>query len=246
MIFKSQKLKLTALIRKIELYVKENVEDLLMNLGDNAAARESASSIGEKSRQILGKMIMEKPTIVVVAGQASQFKPIQEAIRCSFSKLNLPSNNLIFLKNEEAKEACSRGAIIYKNAGHLWANRKYLHGTYGFICSIRAPDYEFKVLDMKALNDGADVVLTFNYKSNYWFFYSSRAPHTFTQENPPKFFDGSTAPINSFADTQEFRVKYLKDECLISINDIHKFKIASYGAISQSIFPKVWPVVLKK
>ncbi|MCX6579775.1 MAG: protein kinase [Candidatus Aminicenantes bacterium] len=245
-IFKIQKAKLSDLIKKIEVYVKENVEDLILSLGDNLSAREFVPSPRGKSMQIVGKMIMEKPTVVVVAGQASQFKPIQKAIKCSFSKLNLPSTNLIFLKNEEAKEACCRGAVIYKNAGHLWANRNELHGTYGFMNSIRTPDYEFKILDMKALNTGTDVVLTFDYKSNYWFFYSPRAPHTFTRENPPKFFDGSTALINPFPDTQEFRVKYLKDECLIIINDIHKFKIASYGSISESIFPKVWPVVLIK
>ncbi|MCX6579778.1 MAG: Hsp70 family protein [Candidatus Aminicenantes bacterium] len=241
--FHSQRL--IELKSKIETYVKENVEELLMNLGDIAVAREIKTFPRKKSLTVLSKMIREIPTAVVIAGQASQFKPIQEAIRKSFTVMNFLPAHLIFLKDETAKEACSRGAIIYKDAGHLWANREELHGTYGFMCTIHALDYEFKTLDMKALNEGEDVVINFAYLSSYWFFYSPRASHTFTQENPPRFFDGSTALISCFPDTKEFRVKYLKDQRLICINDKHKFKIASYGKITESIYPKVWPAVLK-
>jgi hypothetical protein len=227
--------------KEIEDYVEGNVTEILKQLVEMAKARENVDS-AKKNRDIIDK----EQTLVVIAGQASQFKPIQKSIRKELDRLNIPQNYRLFLEGDEAKEACSRGAIIYKRSANLWANSTEIHGCYGFLNELEDISDVFEGLDTKELNSGRKVNITFNSDSTYWLIYSPRAFHTIKKDNPPEFSDGTTALLYCFENSRVFDVEYDTNTFSLKVNNIPDLKLGTYGGALQSIYPKVWPVVLKK
>ena len=226
--------------KEIEDYVKGNVAETLKHLVEMAKARENLDP-AKKNRDIIDK----ERTLVVIAGQASQFKPIQKAIKKELNNLNIPQDYRLFLEGDEAKEACCRGAVMYKRSANLWANPTEIHGCYGLLNELQDISDVFEVLDTKELNSGRTVNISFQSPSTYWLVYSPRAFHIVKNGNPPEFFDGTTALINCFENTQTFEVEYDTNSFSLTVNRIPHLKLATYGGALQSIYPKVWPVVLK-
>jgi hypothetical protein len=226
--------------KNIRKYVKRNVVESLKQLDQMALSRENVDLRNKR------KTVFEKNrTFVVIAGQASQFKPIRKAIERELNMLNIPGNYRLFLEGDDAKWACSRGAIVYKRAGHEWANPGEIHGTYGFLNEIKSISDIYWILDTKELNEGKKVCAEFNSPSTYWLFFTPRAYHTITSGNHPNFFDGRTALIENFENQKTFDVQFDQKNFSVIVNDISEFKLATYGNIYESIYPKVWPVILK-
>jgi len=231
--------RLAKLRRKIEDYVKDNVDHLIRNLIDMSATRENIEQ-GQKyqDRQIIDV----RTTLAVVAGQGAQFVPIKEAIHRQLDNLGINPKYRIYLEGDEAKEACCKGAITYKMADDYWANQREIHGTYGFINE--AGLMEWAVCNTKELNEGNDVIVEFMSPSTFWFFYSPRPFVSFGKDNGPQFFDGTTALIRNFSPTNRFSVKYDPNNLSFIVNGQADIGIATYGMVPVLLFPRIWPTVL--
>ncbi len=232
--------KLAKLKKNIQKYVKRNVADNLKQLDRMALSRENIDLRNKKKTTF-----DRNRTFVVIAGQASQFKPIRKAIERELNILNIPTNYRLFFKGDDAKWACCRGAVVHKRAGQECGNSFEIHGTYGFLNEIKTINDAHLILDTKELNEGKKIRADFNAISTYWLFYTPRAHHTITQEGCPEFFDGRTALIECFENQKTFDVRFDQKNLSIIVNNTSGFKIATYGDVNESIYPKVWPMYLK-
>jgi hypothetical protein len=226
--------------KEIEKFINENSKELIKNLGELVVSRENIDAYPRYSLKLLQRLF--KKTLVVVTGEGLQFKPIKKAIYNEIVRLNIPRKYICFLTGAEAKEACCKGAIVYKRSGWEWGNPGELFGTYGFIS---ANGEMYRILDTRELNKGSVLLVEFNKKATYWFFYSPLAYHTFSRDHPPRLFDGSTALLKYFKDITKFRIKSDDEKLVIRINDTHTVRLATYGDITEPIYPKVWPQYLK-
>lgn len=254
---RSENVELFELRQNIEKYVKENVIDLIRQLESMALDREN--KIHYKSRGPFRKKVFSADcTFVLVAGQASHFKPIQKAIRSELRRLKL-YENFYFLLGDDAKQACCKGAVLFQKSNHKPRNLKELHGTYGFLPETIKPDFPYKPVDMSELRFGGESVVDFDEPGTYWFIYSLRPfqeLREFKEEKTPKFYDGFTALIKPFHQQKNFRVKYDPTQARIIINDndspIDSLATSTYGDFNgindnddETIYPKVWPERLK-
>ncbi len=229
---------------EIEKYVGENVGELLHQLEAMVAARENGR--GGKRPEPTGKRIYDKDsTFVLVAGQASQFAPIGKAIVDWASKQGIPpSSNVLFLKGSRAKIACCQGAVAFQRAGNRQMNPDELHGSYGLMAaSLFQNNQAYKVVDMSKIKAGGKGKVTFNDCSTYWLFYTPRWMSP--SEEPPSFEDERTAVIRSY-EGHEFEFEYDRRAQEIKINGDRVGRLATYGDINESIYPKVWPEVVRQ
>jgi hypothetical protein len=228
--------RLVRLREDLESYVHRNVVHLIDELADMAKKREGLG----KRKETLDK----DNTFVVVAGQASQFEPVANAIREHLAKeYDLPKENIHSLRNANAKEACCRGAVHFLRAKVNLANPEELHGVYGFLNA--APTNEedtFKPADMSLIRSGGECTVTFNAFSEFWLIFSPRV-----EVGPgrlPQLHDGTTAMIRSFEGSR-FRIRYDPDRLALYVNDEEVRVLATFGNINESIYPKIWPEVLR-
>ncbi|MCI0471736.1 MAG: hypothetical protein L0Y73_08770, partial [Candidatus Aminicenantes bacterium] len=150
-------IKLAGLRKKIEDYVNSNVKGTLNQLIEMALDRENIEPSRGKWR-----IISRAPTLAVIAGQASQFKPLKKAIEMELNNLHIPASCRVFLEGKEAKEACCKGAVTYKRSSDICTNATEIHGIYGFINEIEAISNVYAILDTKKLNSGNPVINKFN------------------------------------------------------------------------------------
>ncbi len=223
--------------KKLNKYISENVKYLINDINNIITYRENKKNTNKNVR----KMLSKDDTMVIIAGQASQFEPITKQICNSFNELGIPENNLYFFKGMLAKEACCRGAIVLRKTLDDQLNTKQLHGTYGMLAT--SIDSEpFKIFDMTRIRNGGSHSIRFIRNTTRTFIY---CPHILTDKNkPPSRDDGYTATIKQF-NGSEFELNYDSDNLEIAINHIKINKIASYGDVSDKIYPKIWPEVLE-
>src|SRR6185295_16937522 len=168
---KRQKQKqLSVLKDRIARYVEENIKDLINELEKMVVSREKEES------EIWKKVFDKDCTFVLIAGRASQFKPLKQAIYGSFG--NFPPRNIQFLEGDDAKEACCKGAVTFQKSLDKPMNADELHGTYGFLAA--APDIEeeaFRAIDTSVLNIDGVTTIKFNTISSYYLVYSTRHRH---------------------------------------------------------------------
>jgi len=228
--------RLVRLREGLESYVKRNVVQLIDELADMAKKREGLS----RRKETLDK----DNTFVVVAGQASQFAPVADAIREHLAKeYNLPVGNIHFLRSTDAKEACCRGAVHFLRAKVNLANPEELHGIYGFLNAAPMNQEDtFKPADMSLIRSGGECMVAFNALSEFWLIFSPRVE--VEPDRLPQLHDGTTAVIRSFEGAR-FKVRYDPDRLALYVNDEEVRVLATYGNINESIYPKIWPEVLR-
>ncbi len=234
--------RLLRLAEAIRAYVNDNVVHLIDQLRGMAEARENVVA-GKRHPKTAGGIFDNKNTFVVIAGQGSQFGPIQAAVRRYFSKARMTANNLFQLRNTDAKEACCRGAVHYQRARVERMNPSELHGSYGFLntAPIGREDL-YRNADMRRIGQGGRDVITFNAESEYWLIYSPRPK--ITLDEPPRLHDGTTAVICVF-EGREFDIEYDPEAPAIRVNDVDVKVLANYGSANESIYPKVWPEAVR-
>jgi len=227
--------RLVRLREALESYVRHNVIHLIDELAAMAAKREGLS----RRKETLDK----DNTFVVVAGQASQFAPVAYAIREHLGKeYDLSLENIHFLRSADAKEACCRGAVHFLRSEVNLANPEELHGIYGFLNATAMGQLDaFKPADMSLIRSGGECTVTFDVRSQYWLIFSPRVE--IEPDRPPQLHDGTTAVISSFKGSQ-FKVRYDPDRLTLFVND-EEVRLATYGNIKESIYPKIWPEVLR-
>jgi hypothetical protein len=226
---------------KIEKYVEENVVNLLGQLWDMAALRSRDMAGGGSLAHHRGNVFDIGHTFALVAGQASQFKPIGRALESKFGGMDIPPSHVYFLEGSLAKEACCIGAVVFQRSKHKLMNREELHGTYGFLRAVRFGN-DFRAVNMSKIRKGGNDLVSFPYVGEYWLIYSPRPD--LSKGQPPRLHDGATALIQHF-EGSEFRVEYDPAERAIKINGEPINKLGTYGYVNESIYPKVWPEVLE-
>ncbi|HEV3075992.1 MAG TPA: hypothetical protein VHB47_16345 [Thermoanaerobaculia bacterium] len=230
---------------KLEGYVRQNGVEPLEWLYYMANQREH--------RRARGRVIGGEDTFVVVAGQASRFKPLRKAIRERVRDLvgiNL-ERQLLFLPDQLAKLACCFGAQSYYLAALTCNNPDEIMGTYGFLSRFVT---ELQNLDMAKFNQRDAVQDVSLMPGSYWLVYQPRAFGR--AEAPEEDFDrGSMAYIRSYAFTRggAIRVRYRGWKYGIEIAqngtafDPVRFG-ATYGNLGNTlddIYRKTWPEAVR-
>jgi hypothetical protein len=259
---------LSVLKRHIDKYIRINSDEVIDRLVDMAVMKQTVDNEDDKKKdkkdlhsnnqteikEIKKLLFAKEYTIVVIAGQASQFKPLKQAIKTKLSNMNLTAEQSLDLKGPLAKEACCKGAVIYQRSMAKSMNQYEIHGTYGFLAAIASED-KFKPVNMSEINFGNEDEVEFYTKQEYQFIFSPQVFGVHFEE--PTLTEGSIALIKNFTGTR-FKVKYDLDRNKIMVaevpetdpknlpNKLHYYdtELATFGSIRESIYPKVWPEVL--
>lgn len=232
---------LLKLHESIEQYVSENIDLLIEQLTMMAVERENHGN-GNR-RKLLKEIFDPGHTFVLVAGQAGQFGPIRRAIRERFGQMGFSDENILYIDGALAKEACCIGAVVFQAAQNKPENPYELHGVYGFLgLAVLDKENYFKKVDMAKVREGGKATVKFSELSNYRLIYSPNP--TLSDKQPPELFDGFTALIDSFQGSR-FEFEYDPSVQEIKVNGDKLDKVANFGDINESIFPKVWPEVVK-
>jgi hypothetical protein len=231
---------------QIRRYVQLNVHRLLIELGATVANKTDAQAFGslgsvrEEVDLAIQSIVERGRTHVVVGGQASQFGPIRRALRDLFAdRVGRDIVALDLITGQEAKDACSKGAVVYATSGHRPQNRDALHGTYGFI-KVAQTDDEAQVYSVRMQelnNEGADLVRTPTDVGHY-FVFTPGAFHPGTEWD-----EGMMSRLGRFTG-REFCVTYQPDEeggiRRLAVNG-GPVRLGNFGELKDNIWKKVWP-----
>jgi hypothetical protein len=226
---------------RIEQYVRENVDFLIDQLTMMAVERDNHRN--GNPRKLIRQVFDPNHTFVVIAGQAAQFRPIRRAIKERFAELGFGVDNILAIDGSLAKEACCIGAVDFQAAQNKPENPYELHGVYGFLArsAMNKKNY-FQKVDMAKVREGGKATVTFDERGAYRLIYSPNP--TFTEDQPPELYDGFTALISTFIG-HKFDFEYDQTVQEIRVNGDKIDRVANFGDINESIYPKVWPEVIK-
>jgi hypothetical protein len=218
----------------LEAYVRENINELFDSLRKLVKEHQAVLGNGQE---------IDRNTFVVVSGQASQFKPIQHAVKAKCKELQIKTRQLYTMSGVACKEACSRGVISYRKLNMWHLNERELHGTYGCL-SYGMDEEEFKPFDMSKIKNGnGTTTISFQNAMEYYIVFTTRSSEEVLKD-PPRRNDGQTAFIKTFTDTSEFVMEYDRDNLQLKVNQ-EELNFVGFGDISSSIYPKVWPEILE-
>jgi hypothetical protein len=228
---------------EIEHYVIRNTKELLDRMVSTAKSRERAN-LSECTKE-LGKVLQKDRTFVLVAGQASQFKPIKRAITEWFhgrlpihfeAEAGAPADPLGSL---EAKLACCKGAVAYLQSNVDNLNPDEFFGTYGLLRVVRGPQNWIPADSLKLLQIRSTVLRGLA-QAAYHFVFVAR-DHDGTD---PVLGDGYTALIDHVDQDHplEMLVRYSQDGETIQLNGKNLVAVG-HGYAFQEIGPKIWPIV---
>lgn len=222
--------------RELDKYVRENVDELMESL--KYLVREHQAISTDKGN-------IDSNTFVVISGQASQFRPLRDALKRMCKDLGIGDTQILMMEGVASKEACCRGAINFWKANLLQTNPRELQGTYGCLDAV-VPD-RFQAFEMKKnKNDGSkneSYTISFKVPGLYYVIFTPRS-YEETQERPPRLGDGATAQIGSFFEQSEFTLEYDPDNLELKVNG-KKLTISGFGSSDSSIYKKVWPEILE-
>lgn len=216
--------------RQLEKYVRENVDDML----------DSLRGLVDEHQAVKGRRGDVGSSLVVVSGQASQFKPLRKAVRTKCREMGIGEEQILMMEGVASKEACCKGVVNFWSAEMLHTNPKELHGTYG---CIDANLDEFKPFDMRKLKIGQNDIINFGEKGRYYVVFTPRS-YQEVLERPPRRNDGATALIGVFSGVSSFEIEYIPEELELRVNK-RTLTISSFGNVDGSIYKKVWPEILE-
>lgn len=120
-------------------------------------------------------------------------------------------------------------------------NEEELHGVYGFL-AVAPTDIanQFRPVKMNEIRLGGIDTVCFERPQHYMFIYSTRPCF----DSAPKLDDGHTALLAMYRGNR-FEVEYDPVGREIKVNNAPVGRLATFGDIYESIFPKVWPEKLR-
>jgi len=192
------------------------------------------------------RVVDPKNTFVLVAGQASQFPPLQHAIQNYCARRGLMTQ---FLKHDEAKEACCKGAVSYHLSNYLFENPNEFFGIYGFFSEVETD--RIKLIPSAALKTGEPVKVRVDSAAMHTLIY---LPHPANPEDIMTKHRASVAPIDRFTPQYEeesgesryfFEVTYNQEGGDLKVNDRLVNEVGSFGLLTKDIYEKVWPDILR-
>lgn len=199
---------------------------------DKSARSSAHSAAGEAEGAILATSGMTRDnTLVVLAGQASQFRPLQAKLRLACQEVfGCPEDHILALSGREAKEACCWGALSFVLQRPLHIGAAALHGTYGFLDT--GPE-GFVPVNMAALNAGRSCTVTFRYPGFRHLVYTPRAVETIEE------LGRDYTPILGFAE-QIFEVVRTPEGLLVNGREV-RLPVEGQPATDEDLLAKLWP-----
>ena len=220
------------LAHDVEAYVEETAA-LFDELLDNVRFEQGAEA----------PVIDSADTIGLIAGQASQFRPLQARLR---QKLNYRGLAVWSLTGDEAKDACALGAGIYSQTGLDVANPDKVHGGYFFLPLVGTG--EPAPVDMDRLRAGEATRVWLPDAGKHQLYYGT-VPYHRNARGEPVYGEhalvGAYFPLEAAEAPDAARPFYVELRWDAAgrkffVNgeeqDVHTF-----GDLREDIYPKVWP-----
>jgi len=213
---------------------EENPRTLLENLDKAARARTHAGPEGEDARMVGARHaagMNRNNTLVVLAGQASQFRPLQARLRegCR-AVFGCPDSHILALTGSEAKEACCWGAVSFVLQRPLHVGATALHGTYGFL---DAGPEGFLPIDMAALNSGLPWAGSFKYEGFRYLVFTPRAVSNVEE------LGREYTPLLGFSD-REFEVRRTAQGLEVNGREV-RLSAEGQPLAEEELRAKLWP-----
>ena len=235
------------LVRKIEEYVRTNVDDMLEHLVSIAAERDAQ----QLSRPGRVTKSLAQNTFVIVAGQASQFRPVHAAISRRLTR-SVKKNNIHFIEDKadthESKVACCKGAVGFLKAPALRLNIEEFFGTYGFCSAVQAlggsPFIPASTADL--IRHGKTTVRGFK-RGLYHLVYVVRPVHVRAGRATyvPELFDGYTSVVSELDKPDEsITIEYDRSQQRLIVARKAMDVVTTHGYVDEKIQPKVWPIIV--
>lgn len=259
-------------------YVERNADWLIHDLARMVSTNQANDTnfpvsdpqpLGAMPQASVDALVAPRATTVIVAGQASRFRPLYSRLRSLFATHEACGNiawrflhDLAHFEEigaEALKTACCRGAYGYFTSGHRIPNREALFGSY-FLAPTNAdmalPDRRRRYsLNLRLLNASGDshpgvAVLS----AAYDFCFSTRVvkdtqPLREDEISRIKWIPAPEAPLGPAGSSIQLPIKYFRD----SVDGSRKFVIGttvfdtvSFGNIPGVIWDKVWPERLRQ
>jgi len=223
---------LADLWNEIERYLDDTV-GLLAELDAMALAWERQHQEGTATGTT--SAISPHSTLVVIAGQASQFPPLRKRLREGLGQKKIPDETHVgWLQGPRAKEACCMGAVSFWLSEFEMQNPKELHGTYGMWVDTGSP--QFAWADMAGVNSGETTDITPSADAGCVFVYTPRIFANPRQVVDPE--DGTIACLRRFGGGQH-RIRYEQRVAQLLVDD-EPVALANWGELG-ALWPKLWP-----
>jgi hypothetical protein len=236
------------LVESLRQYVRTNVDEMLTHL---------LLIANERERQQLPKsrgthdVLQHHDAFVIVAGQASQFKPIRQAIRRWFDG-KLPARHIHFVDDpaapDESKVACCKGAVGFLSAKALHMNADEFFGTYGFCSGMQLVGRPtFMPADTAELVRNGTTTVKDLTLGLYRFVYVVR-PMSIDPERDsyvPELYDGYTAVLSDIQNAPaSVVVEYDRATQRLCVNGTPMDVVTTHGYVNEKVQPKVWPIIV--
>ncbi|AIE86030.1 hypothetical protein [Fimbriimonas ginsengisoli] len=274
----SRRDRLGQLGKDISDYVERNADRLIHDLARMVSTNQSndtnfpvsdAQQLGGTPQASVDALVVPRATTVIVAGQASQFRPLYSRLRSLFAVHEARGDvawrflqdlaHIEEIGSEALKTACCRGAYGYFTAGHRIVNREALFGSY-FLAPANAdtplPDGRRRYsLNLRLLNVSGDSHPGIGVVSTaYDFCFSTRVvkdtqPLREEEISRIKWIPIQEAPLGPAGTSVQLPIKYFRDPA----DGCRKFVIGTavvdtvaFGNLPGAIWDKVWPERLRR
>jgi hypothetical protein len=232
------------LASEIDRYIRENVDDLLIELAATVVHREEVEG-GEPAfdpRRIdaaIGTLVENDNTYVVVGGQASHFAPL----RGHLEKLFVRGRRARYLahfkhfQGAEAKNACCMGAVVFRRAGDALRNPDDLHGSYALVSIARGSGDDVVLVPTEELNRNGRCQVETRRETGRYLIYS---PGMIRDEVD----DAKVSRLKVVPARSGYEIRYERDASdgvrRLSV-DGEPIRLQTYGGLKSVIWQKVWP-----
>ena len=228
------------LVTDLDEYVRRNVDEMLSFLEQTARQREEQQLLKARWKSA----VPWDRTFVIVAGQASQFKPIHAAItRWLTNKVS--RQRIHFIENEtvpdESKVACCKGAVGFLKAPVQHVNVDEFFGTFGF-CAATMIGKSFIPVSTADLVRSGKATVNDLLLGLYHLVYVVRPVDG---SYIPRLSDGYTAVIKDLQHPpSRVEIHYDRTQQRLTINGVDVDIVATtYGYVNTQMHPKIWPIV---
>ena len=220
------------LLQEIRAHVRRSVTDLI----DKTFA--TATNTKKKREDFF-----ENPhkCWVLVAGQASQFAPLQQEIENALNARKIPADQRLFLTGPPSKHACCLGAIEYVRSATEIIDKDFF-GTLAIATPLTAVDpgeSPLRILDESAFTDEG-CISTFNNLAWRQLYSFSGAP---PENSQALDISKGTLIAQTLGESNKIHVCYDSAKSRI-LFDGKPTTVPTYGDAPKYIWSQVWPDML--
>ena len=245
---------LDALGEEIKEYVRSNAEVPLLHLFEMAEAWSKGHGQGGTTDHPRNPGAPgPNDLFIIIAGRASQFKPLRAHIKSWFRKqFRLSDGHLLDLEADEAKEACCRGALAFALTNPYVTNPMDIHGTYwlrplGQGLFRETPAFRTAVLNQGEADKIArlqDIQYVLAFMARHFASEQSQAPAGDAEREQVHEDDGSI--IGLLQRASEYEARYDTDAAALYVNG-ERMRLGGHGGARdlREVLKKAWPEVLQ-